>query len=829
MSRLPVINWVEKSVRRQLAVVLLMPLLIFIVAVAYFEYEEWNTRFKTNLLAETTRNSITIAAGTAAHVDNGNRTALKDMVERIRIAEQRQDSAGLLTLKTLLVIDGDGTVLARSGKGVLLDGELSTSGLPRILERAPELQQSRPFSRIDASGTSLLAYAPIETDHKPAGAVIAEYDLMPLLSLQREVVTLFLLRSLAAIVAAMLAIALIARWVTRPLRATVRALPQLGSGTFSLPRLAARQDEYQTLTQALGAADQRIHRANETLQREVHERRQMEADLRLAATVFENSSEGIVITDKDNNILSVNSAFEKLTGYTRNEVIGKNPRILKSGRHDLSFYQEMWRRLKEDGRWQGEIWERRKDGVIYPKWITINAIRDEHGAITNHMAIFSDISERKAAEQRIYHLAHHDALTGLANRTLLADRIGQAIHQARRTGHMAAILFIDLDGFKLINDTLGHEVGDAMLCNVAERLESLVRESDTVARMGGDEFLVLLSEISHEEDAARVANKIVNAIGQPYDIDGQELRTSPSIGISIYPQDGADENSLIRSADTAMYHAKASGRNNFQFYTGSMHELVLQRLELERGLRQAIDNDELELDFQPQYDVSQDRITGYEALLRWRHAQRGNIPPKEFIPIAEESGLIMQLGDLALRKACEQAVTWHRDGLSAIRVAVNVSARQLWYDGFAEQVSRVLEETGARAEWLELELTETTLLQRRLEKEKILQDLRAMGISIAIDDFGTGYSSLSYLKRLPIDRLKIDQSFVQELGHDSDSEAIASAIIKLAQTLNIEPVAEGVETREAYDFLVAHGCTVMQGYLLGHPQAAGEVLTKHQG
>ncbi len=385
---------------------------------------------------------------------------------------------------------------------------------------------------------------------------------------------------------------------------------------------------------------------------------------------------------------------------------------------------------------------------------------------------------------------------------------------------MVAVLFIDLDGFKLINDTLGHEVGDAMLCSVAERLESLVRDSDTVARMGGDEFLMLLSEIGHEEDAARVAEKIVTSIAEPYQINDQELRTSPSIGISIYPQDAADENALIRSADTAMYHAKAAGRNNFQFYTGSMHEQVLQRLDLEHGLRLAIENDAFELDFQPQYDVDLGRITGFEALVRWRHGERGHIPPSEFIPIAEESGMIVQLGEAVLRKACLQMLAWHKAGMPAFRIAVNVSARQFWDGGFAERVREILEQTGTQAGWLELELTESTLLQHRGEKEKELLELRAMGIKIAIDDFGTGYSSLSYLKRLAIDRLKIDQSFVRELGHDSDSEAIVSAIIKLAQTLNIELVAEGVETVEAHDFLMAHGCTVMQGFLLGRPQQA---------
>lgn len=815
-------SWIKNSVRRQLIVVLLVPLLIFIMAVAYFEYDEWDKRLKSNALAETVRGSIIIAAGSSEGVFNSDSQAVLDMLNRILSSEQAHNDSALLHLISIAVLDADGTVLARSGAAQASRKQRYDGALPQGIRDAAELvqQRDRPFAEINNNNLRLLAYAPVERQGRLIGAVITEYSLTPLNAQQREVIGLFLLRSLAAIGAAMLMGLLIVRWITHPLILIIRNLAQLGSGRFSLPLLAARKDEYCTLTNALSEADQRIHKSNLALQKEIEERRQMEGDLRLAATVFENSSEGIVITDRDNNILSVNRAFEQLTGYRRDEVIGKNPRILKSGQHSKAFYQNMWHHIKQDSHWQGEIWERRKDGTIYPKWITINAVRDDSENVINHMAIFSDISERKAAEERIYHLAHHDALTGLANRTLLGDRIRQAIHQARRSGRMVAVLFIDLDGFKLINDTLGHEVGDAMLCSVAERLESLVRDSDTVARMGGDEFLMLLSEIGHEEDAARVAEKIVTSIAEPYQINDQELRTSPSIGISIYPQDAADENALIRSADTAMYHAKAAGRNNFQFYTGSMHEQVLQRLDLEHGLRLAIENDAFELDFQPQYDVDLGRITGFEALVRWRHGERGHIPPSEFIPIAEESGMIVQLGEAVLRKACLQMLAWHKAGMPAFRIAVNVSARQFWDGGFAERVREILEQTGTQAGWLELELTESTLLQHRGEKEKELLELRAMGIKIAIDDFGTGYSSLSYLKRLAIDRLKIDQSFVRELGHDSDSEAIVSAIIKLAQTLNIELVAEGVETVEAHDFLMAHGCTVMQGFLLGRPQQA---------
>jgi diguanylate cyclase (GGDEF)-like protein/PAS domain S-box-containing protein len=815
-------TWIQNSVKRQLMVLLLIPLLFFIMAVAYFEYDEWDKRLETNAIAETVRGSLTIAVGIKEDMLDQDAAATQQLINQIIASEHSHNNGALLDMQSIAIVDAKGMLLAHSGDEKPKQREPYHGPLPRGERDSAVLVQRyvKAFAEIDSSKNRLLAYAPIEDRNQRIGGVITEYSLEPLYRQQRQVISLFLIRSLGAVVIAVVLGLLIVRRISQPLLLTMKALPQLGSGKFSLPPLTRRDDEYRTLTNALKKVDKRIHKSNFALQKEIEERRQMERELKLAASVFENGSEGIVITDRDNNILSVNSAFERLTGYRQDEVIGKNPRVLKSGRHSEEFYRNMWSHILEDGRWQGEIWEQRKDGSIYPKWITINAIRNDLGEITNFMAIFSDISARKAAEERIHHLAHHDALTGLANRILLADRIRQTIHKARRTGHMVAVLFLDLDGFKLINDTLGHEVGDSMLCSVAERLKSLVRDSDTVARMGGDEFLVLLSDISHEEDAARVAEKIVDTIGEPYLINGQELRTSPSIGISIYPQDAADENILIRCADTAMYHAKAAGRNNFQFYTGSMHEQVLHRLELEHGLRLAVENGGFELEFQPQYDVVRERITGFEALVRWQHCERGNIPPATFIPIAEECGVIIPLGEIVLRRACLQALAWQQAGLSQFRVAVNVSARQFWGSSFASRVGEILRETGAQAEWLELELTESTLLHHRIEKEKELHELRNMGIKIAIDDFGTGYSSLSYLKRLAIDRLKIDQSFVRELGHDSESEAIVIAIIKLAQTLNIELVAEGVETVEAHDFLVAHGCHVMQGFLLGRPQKA---------
>ncbi|RZT75783.1 PAS domain S-box-containing protein/diguanylate cyclase (GGDEF)-like protein [Azospira oryzae] len=547
-------------------------------------------------------------------------------------------------------------------------------------------------------------------------------------------------------------------------------------------------------------------------------RHRAEAELKLAEKVFANSPEAIMICDQGNRIISVNRAFCDITGYAQEEVLGQDPRMLASGRHDKDFYRQMWEILRDTGAWAGEIWDRRKNGEIYPKWMTINAVHDtQSGALTHYITLFSDITERKETEARIHHLAHHDPLTGLPNRFTLEARLEQSLADARRHGHKVAVMFMDLDRFKTINDSLGHAVGDSLLMEIAHRLRSAVRESDTVARLGGDEFVVVLPDVEGANDAAHVAGKIIEDVARSLRVGAHELHTSASIGISLYPDDGETVPTVMQNADTAMYHAKAIGRNNFQFFASAMNRAATERLELERKLRQAMVNDELELHFQPQFALAADRVTGVEALLRWRHPEDGLIPPDRFIPIAEETGLIVGIGDWVLQAACRQLKAWLDQGLPPLRMAVNLSTRQLKEKDFPSRVAAILQETGLPAVLLELEITESGVMERPEEAITTLQALNDMGVTLAIDDFGTGYSSLSYLKLFPIDRLKIDRSFVRDIERDPDDAAIARGTIALAHSLGLEVVAEGVETSAQLDMLAADGCDEVQGYFFSRP------------
>lgn len=547
-----------------------------------------------------------------------------------------------------------------------------------------------------------------------------------------------------------------------------------------------------------------------------------DAEMRLSATVFETTSEAIMVTDAQNMIVAVNGAFTDVTGYVREEVLGTNPRFMNSGRHDEAFFQGMWKSLEESGKWHGEVWNRRKNGEIYPEWISIGAVRDRQDRVSHYVAIFTDITERKEAEERVRHLAHYDALTDLPNRTLFFDRLSQALIQARRDDTKAAVMFIDLDRFKNINDTLGHSVGDLLLQGVAVRLSQCMRQGDSVSRQGGDEFVVLLPEVGQAEDAAVVAQKILNAIAQPFHVEGHELRVSCSIGISFYPNDGDDAETLMKNADTAMYRAKDSGRSNYQFYFSDMNARFLERLAMETSMRRAIEREQFELYYQPQIDVASGAIIGAEALIRWNHPDLGMISPAHFIPLAEESGLIQSIGEWVLRTACKQTAQWQRAGYAPFLVSVNVSARQFRQAGFADQVASALQENDLSASYLELELTESVLMGHTDKNIAILGALKDLGLTIAIDDFGTGYSSLSYLKRLPIDTLKIDRSFVGDLPADKDDAAIVDAVISMAHSLSLKVIAEGVETEQQVDFLRSRKCYLMQGYYFHTPVSAGE-------
>ena len=562
------------------------------------------------------------------------------------------------------------------------------------------------------------------------------------------------------------------------------------------------------------------------LQHALHERDQAlntsQRNLHLAERVIETSLEGIVITDAEARIVSVNPAFTRLTGYSAAEVLGRNPSLLNSGRQDKAFYEEMWQRLKTEGQWQGEIWNRRKSGELYPELLTITAITDRNGRLTNYAAVFSDISELKANEAHIRHLAYYDPLTGLPNRRLLDDRLQMAIAHAQRARGRGAVLFIDLDRFKRINDTLGHEVGDEVLAEVARRLCKCLREDDTVARMGGDEFIAILGDLADPDDAAHSAARIIDALRRPIIAGEHELVITTSIGISIFPEDGRDPATLIKNADVAMYRAKDEGRDSFQLYQATMNARSLEHLALETALHRAISRAELLLHFQPLVEVGSGQIIAAEALLRWQHPQLGVVAPADFIPLAEETGLIVPIGEWVLRQACEQHRAWRASGHGRLRMMVNLSARQLRDEGFVDMVSRVLADTAMPAGQLTLELTESMLMEGSGCTVEVLERLRTLGVRLAIDDFGTGYSSLAYLKRFPIDELKIDRLFTRDIQRNSGDAAIAEAIVKLGHSLGLRVVAEGVESAAQFAILSAHGCDFAQGYHFGRPVAAAE-------
>ena len=553
---------------------------------------------------------------------------------------------------------------------------------------------------------------------------------------------------------------------------------------------------------------------------DITERKRAEEDLRLAAQVFENSIEGITITDARANILRVNRAFTAITGYSEEEAIGQSPKLLRSDRHGSDFYREMWISIIQYGYWQGEIWNRRKNGEVYPEWLSIIAIRDEQGKTLYYLGVFADLSEKKQAEARAHHLAHYDALTELPNRLLLEERLQQALTAAHSNNWLVALLHLDLDRFKTINDILGHSFGDKLLQAVAGRLTDHIRGSDTIARLSGDEFAIVLADIGSQENAALVAQKTLDALALPFDLEGQEVFITPSIGIALYPPNADNKEDLVQRADTAMSHVKTQGGNAYGFYSSAMNVVASQRLTLEACLRRALEREEFVLHYQPQISLRNGRIIGMEALLRWQRPDQGLVSPAEFIPLLEETGLIVPVGEWVLHTACSQNSRWLAEGLPSLRVAVNLSARQFRQSGLADSVSRALQNAGLAPAQLELEITESIMIQDVQATIITLNQLHALGIQISIDDFGTGYSSLSYLKRLPISKIKIDRSFVRDICIDPDDAAIANAVIGLGHSMKMQVIAEGVETVEQLDHLHAQGCDEIQGYYFSRPLPA---------
>ncbi len=562
------------------------------------------------------------------------------------------------------------------------------------------------------------------------------------------------------------------------------------------------------------------------ISRDITERRQAEEELRIAATAFE-AREGMMITDPNGTILKVNKAFCEITGYSPEEVIGNNPRILNSGHHEPEFYAGIWSTIISEGSWKGEIWNRRRSGEIYPEWLTITAVKNATGDITHYVSTLTDITERKENEARINNLAFFDPLTQLPNRRLLQDRLEHAIAASERKGTLGALLFIDLDDFKTLNDNRGHHIGDMLLVAVANRLRMAVRAQDTVARLGGDEFLVVLEDLdSHHDQAAalaqQIAETILESLNQAYVLEGQDYFSTPSIGIALFGDRLVHIEELLKQADQAMYHAKAAGRNTLRFFDPEMQAHTAQRFALQHEIREALQSQQFQLFYQPQVDSS-GAIVGAEALIRWFHPQRGMVSPADFIPIAEESGLILSLGNWIVEEACRQLVRWsHNPATAGLVISINVSARQFQQPQFVMQLLTALERSGANPRLLKLELTESMLVHNQQDIIAKMDELKNHGIKFSLDDFGTGYSSLSYLKQLPISELKIDKSFVNDVLIDSNDAAIARMIIRLAQSMELRVIAEGVETKEQRDWLEAQGCVHYQGYYFGKPLAAAD-------
>jgi diguanylate cyclase (GGDEF)-like protein/PAS domain S-box-containing protein len=556
---------------------------------------------------------------------------------------------------------------------------------------------------------------------------------------------------------------------------------------------------------------------------DISERRAAEEQQRLAAMVLETMTEAVIVTDAERRIVSVNRAFARNTGYSPDELLGRTPAILKSGHHDQDFHRTMWETLRRTGQWQGEIWNRRRNGEIYPEWLMIHAVRDAEERVIRYVGVYSDVNRHEEVQRRLHRLAFYDGLTGLPNRELFGDRLRLALAQAHRKNEKVGVMFMDLDRFKDINDTLGHGVGDRLLQLVAERLKSTLREGDTIARIGGDEFTAILSGMRAPSDAVNVCEKTLKELERPAVLEGRSFSVTCSIGVSVFPDDGEDQDTLMKKADIAMYRAKDLGRNTYQLYTLDMSARIHQRLDLESDLRDGLEKGDLYMVYQPQADIRSGRLAGVEALARWRHPRLGDIPPATFIPIAEETGLIGRLGEWGMRTACRAATQWAEAGGRPLRVAVNLSAHQLRQKGLPELVANVVADSGFRTDCLALELTESALIENSEANVATLRALIGMGVQIAIDDFGTGYSSLSYLRRFSVDTLKIDRSFVKDIPENASDRALATMIIAVAHASNIKVIAEGVERHEQLRFLRDEGCDEIQGFLFSEPVSAEQI------
>lgn len=580
------------------------------------------------------------------------------------------------------------------------------------------------------------------------------------------------------------------------------------------------RDHRRLLSERLSQLSQEIQDLKQQVRQEVQQRRRVQSEAAKLSGALTHAADAVMVTNCDGEIEYVNPAFESITGYQREEVLGAKPDILKSGEHDQQFFAGMWKTMLAGEIFRDVVINRRKDGSLYHEEKSITPLKDSRGNITHFISTGKDITDRIRVQEELHYMAHHDAITGLPNRVMLMERIEQAMVRARRSGKGVSILFLDLDGFKAINDTVGHHVGDRFLAEVASRLQACLKDEDTVARLGGDEFAVVLDGLHAMTGVSKVARKLLRQLAMPFLVDGLDLYVTASIGVARYPSDGEDVHTLLRKADSAMYRAKHAGKNTHKFFSQVEGQEDLKRLELEQQLRRAVERNEFELVYQPQVSIDTSRVVGVEALLRWRHPERGLVTPHEFIDVLEETGLILEMGDWIIHESCRQVARWQDRGLPPLRVAVNLSSRQFLRRDLVGSVARVLDDTGLSPRFLNIEITEGTLARKFETTIETLNKLNALGITISVDDFGVGYSSLNYLKRFPIHKLKIDQSFVRDVTHDADDAAIVSAIIALAHNLRLEVIAEGVETLDQMFFLSRHGCHEVQGHLVSTPLTA---------
>ncbi len=559
--------------------------------------------------------------------------------------------------------------------------------------------------------------------------------------------------------------------------------------------------------------------------RDITESKHNDDRLRQAAVVFENTRDGVMTVDAQLHIIHINAAFTDITGFTEQDTLGQKPDLLRSGRHNTEFYEQMWHSIKTTGHWQGEIWNRRQNGEVYPELLSISAVIDNSGLTTHYVGVFADISKLKASEMQLDFLAHHDPLTSLPNRLLLLSRLEHAIKIAQREEKIVVLLMLDLDRFKEVNDTFGHLAGDELLQQVAQRLTARLRGIDTVCRLGGDEFTILLEDISRLEDAALVATDIINALCEPWQLSKDtEVRIGASVGISCYPDHGDDPEQLLQKADTALYHAKSEGRGCFKYFSETINHAARARMDIEVRLRKGMEEGELRVFYQPQIDVRTGRVVGAEALVRWQDPLNGLVSPTLFIGLAEKTGLITGIGNWVLQEACEQGLRWINAGLPHLNIGVNISPYQFRYSHIDKIVEAVLTATGFPADHLELELTETALMQRENEAISMLNRLHDLGVMLAVDDFGTGYSSLAYLKLFPLDILKIDKCFIDDILENESDRDITATVINIAHALHLKVVAVGVEKLEQLEFLKIHDCDLYQGYLISPALPATEFV-----